>query len=218
MPSEIENVDSGAADDAGATPPTPPPAQTPPTEKPVDWQAKYNGLKGTVVKEQNRANTLAADKSRLEQELEEIRLNSETQVGQLTTELTTVKTQATQWETKAQQLEQKEALGTKIRTKYSALTDLWDSGLLNLNGIAEDALDTHLEGLAAKLGTIVENKQQERFSGSTPPPPAQGNAPSQTIVELQKEVNTLAKTKGFHSPEYKTAFGKLTAAHTAPQK
>jgi hypothetical protein len=216
MPPELENVESGSAAD---TPVVPPPAPTPPTETPVDWKAKYDGLKGTWTKEKNRADTLAAQKSQLEQQLEETKLTTETQVVQLTTELGTVKAQATQWETRAQALEKKEALGTTIRTKYASLTDLWDSGLLNLNGIAEDALDAHLEGLASKIGTIADSKQEQRFAGSTPPPPAQGNAPSETVAEAKKAVDAAAKnpTQGFNSPEYHAAMAKLRAAYAVPK-
>ncbi len=205
MSDELDLELDGQQDDGGSD--APPASQPKKEEAPVDWQAKFNGMKGTALKEKRRAEKLAAEKQAIEQKYAELEIevvSTKTTLGQ---ELETYKGKATQNETEAAKLRKQLELGKTIRKDYPVLVDLFDEGLLAVDGREGDDLTDYLTKMASKVAGLADQQVRDKAKGSTPPPPPSGERqnPAMSVQEAKANVSKVLAEKGIHSPEYRAA-------------
>lgn len=178
------------------------------TEPVVNWEAKYNGLKGTAVKHQRRAEKLAADLAQLQAKYEEDVLTLSTERDTFKTSAATLEKEATQKAQEAARLAKTLEIGRVIRKEYEPLADLFDRGLLR--GIEEmegDDLTNYLKEYAETLGQTADKRIKDAASGAkpTPPPPSDRKPPVTDTNEAKLALAKALREHGIQSPEYQEA-------------
>lgn len=206
---DLELEDGQQDDGEGTPPPAKPPKKQ---EKPTDWQAKFNGMKGTAMKYQTRYEKAAARISELEQQLEEVGLERDG----LATTTEGIRAEVNQHKTRAETLERKFEVTRTIRKEFPALADVYDDDdaltvLLNMQG---DALTNHLKKMAEKLTGVATQQQERANEGGTPPPPPPGNRQpaGTTLDEAKARLQKAFLSGGVNSSEYQTAMQEYQAA------
>ena len=188
----------------------PPEDETPltePAKAEVSWEERFNGMKGTAVKHQKRADKLAAELADLRQQYEEQTLTLGSERDQLKSELEKTVTQSVQAQTELALLKKQSEIGRLIRRDYPALTDLYDEGLLiGLEALEGVALTDYVTRYAQKLGQVRQAGVEEAVSGAKPPPPSQQQGQAGlTLGAAQADLQRALAQHGSRSPEYSRA-------------
>lgn len=145
------------------------------------WQGKYNGVQGHI-------DTLNEQITDYKAQITDIRSEYETQLSDVRGELKAAQSQLAtaqesiegyeaskqQSETELAALRRDIEVTRMITRDYPALSELHADGLLNLNGIEEDSLQSHLEGLNEKVSKIAGVEASRRLDGTTPDAPTDG--------------------------------------------
>ncbi len=194
-------------------------AGAPPTEKPVDWQAKFHGMKGEALKQKGLAETNAAKVLELQNSLAGKDVEVTTVKTTLQTERDTLATQNQSLQSQLNGFMKRSSLRTLIGTEYKELSTLYDDddSLLLLQGLDDDKLKVVLGKQKEKLAgfaTAAAQTQSETFNlGRTPAqPPANSRQPASTsMVEAQNALDTATSVHGWDSPERQKAFDAYMA-------
>lgn len=178
------------------------------------WEDRFNGMKGTAIKHQNRADKLAAELAALRQEHEEMSLSLARERDKYKTEAEKAAAEATQYGTELNKFRKRDEIGRLIRKDYQQLTDLYDDGLLvGVESLETDALTDYLKRFTEKLGKVKEIGQRDTAAGATPPPPAQQGATSgQTLGGASNAVSEALTRYGRNSKQYQDAMNSYLAA------
>lgn len=172
-----------------------------------DWQAKYNGLNGTVVKQKNKIAELQSKIDDLNERYEGLNVDHK----ELKKQHDAKTKEATDAASENVKLKRQIDVGKTIRLQYKPLADLYDEGLLRIDDLEGDALKEYLTKYAERLGQAARAANDEGSAGSPPPPPAGGNTPNRTLADIRKDLNT-ATAKGVQSPEYRQFFKEYQEA------
>lgn len=180
---------------------------TEPAKAEPSWEERFNGMKGTAMKHQKRADKLAAELADLRQQYEEQTLTLGGERDQLKIELEKFVTQATQIQSELAVLKKQSEIGRLIRREYPALTDLYDEGLLiGLESLEGAALTDYVTRYAQKLGQVRQAGLEEAVSGAKPPPPSQQQGQAGlTLGAAQADLQRALAQYGARSPEYNRA-------------
>lgn len=162
-------------------------ATTPPPDT-VDWKAKHDGLHGHALNLKKERDEWFNKYNELNRKLAALELETESKLGDATRQATEAASKAQEWETKATKFEREAALRSTIRQKHPSLLGDFEDGLLRLDGLEGDALDSYLEKYSSRMSTVQDDAIRGSLKGAKPPAPSGGSSAAKSPDELYEEV------------------------------
>lgn len=191
------------------------PTQTPAPETPVNWEAKFYGLKGNVDK-------LKAERDEYKHQFEEltgthtqiitehVELNKSKQT--LEQQLTSITSERDTYKSAAEKLQHENEVLLLVSTEFKGLAEDFAAGRLRTDGLTGDALKDYLKGWHDRLQGVQQNAHQDALKGAAPPIPTPQPDQKLTLPQWDALLKQVQREKGIGSPEYQSTFAQYLEA------